>query len=382
MRSLQVIRDAGFDEQTEESFEAVCAAKITGTEFLDLASRSACPRLDSFVVFSSVSCGRGNVGQTNYGYANSAMERICEERRQIGLPAVCIIWWKQRIRFPEIPKLILHSASQLAIQWGAIGDVGMVMKDLQGHNETKVAGTVPQRISSCLASLDVLLTCGRTVVACAVLADKDAGPAAGPDSLNIVDAVANILAARILTVVPDSPIRKMTSKSSDGSLDRPVFMIHPIQGTVDSLEELANQIERPVWGLQCTKIAPMDSAGSLAAHYLQVTDNLKNLPSREERLKFCSDLVGCSRETFETAVDLFWKKVDICRKFEPSRKPASSRIRLLKASQKFVDNVDDDYGLSKDCDCPVEVITIPSTTHQTIISGEGAERVAHIVNSN
>jgi fatty acid synthase len=51
-----------------------------------------------FVIFSSVSCGRGNAGQTNYGMANSIMERICERRKHDGFPA-------------------------LAIQWGAIGDV-------------------------------------------------------------------------------------------------------------------------------------------------------------------------------------------------------------------------------------------------------------------
>lgn len=53
------------------------------------------------MVFSSVSCGRGNAGQTNYGMANSVMERICERRRSLGYPA-------------------------LAIQWGAIGDVSHI----------------------------------------------------------------------------------------------------------------------------------------------------------------------------------------------------------------------------------------------------------------
>lgn len=50
------------------------------------ATREACPELDYFVAFSSVSCGRGNAGQTNYGFANSTMERICEQRRHDGLP--------------------------------------------------------------------------------------------------------------------------------------------------------------------------------------------------------------------------------------------------------------------------------------------------------
>jgi len=42
--------------------------------------------LDWFVVFSSISCGRGNAGQANYGYANSVMEQICERRQSDGLP--------------------------------------------------------------------------------------------------------------------------------------------------------------------------------------------------------------------------------------------------------------------------------------------------------
>lgn len=59
---------------------------FVGTLALDAASRELAPELEYFVAFSSVSCGRGNAGQTNYGYANSAMERICERRRADGLP--------------------------------------------------------------------------------------------------------------------------------------------------------------------------------------------------------------------------------------------------------------------------------------------------------
>ena len=61
-----------------------------------------CPQLRHFVVFSSVSCGRGNAGQTNYGMTNSVMERICEARVREGFPG-------------------------LAVQWGAVGDVGLLM---------------------------------------------------------------------------------------------------------------------------------------------------------------------------------------------------------------------------------------------------------------
>lgn len=54
-------------------------------------TRKKCPDLDYFVVFSSVSCGRGNAGQSNYGFANSTMERICEQRHHDGLPGRMIL---------------------------------------------------------------------------------------------------------------------------------------------------------------------------------------------------------------------------------------------------------------------------------------------------
>ena len=64
-----------------------CFGKIVGTRNLDVATRELYHgTLDWFVVFSSVSSGRGNAGQANYGYANSVMERICERRQSDGLP--------------------------------------------------------------------------------------------------------------------------------------------------------------------------------------------------------------------------------------------------------------------------------------------------------
>ncbi|KAH6943517.1 hypothetical protein HPB50_022695 [Hyalomma asiaticum] len=81
-----VLRDALLENQTVETFEAACKPKVAGTQLLDQISRQLCPELDHFVVFSSTSCGFGNAGQTNYGYANSVMERICEQRVADGLP--------------------------------------------------------------------------------------------------------------------------------------------------------------------------------------------------------------------------------------------------------------------------------------------------------
>lgn len=75
------------DSQTESGFKAVFDPKVTGSLNLDSLTRELClASLEQFVVFSSISGGRGNAGQANYGFANTAMERICEKRRSENLP--------------------------------------------------------------------------------------------------------------------------------------------------------------------------------------------------------------------------------------------------------------------------------------------------------
>lgn len=79
---------------------------ICSVRFADEFSRKLAPQLKYFVVFSSVSCGRGNAGQTNYGLANSVMERIVEKRHRDGLPAKAI-QWVIAIHFVAFLKFIL-----------------------------------------------------------------------------------------------------------------------------------------------------------------------------------------------------------------------------------------------------------------------------------
>ena len=68
------------ENQTVEKFSVVSSPKVDATIHLDKISRVFAKKLEYFVVFSSMSCGRGNAGQGNYGLANSVMERICEMR--------------------------------------------------------------------------------------------------------------------------------------------------------------------------------------------------------------------------------------------------------------------------------------------------------------
>jgi fatty acid synthase, animal type len=160
-----VLRDGLLEDQTAQHFKDVCLPKVEGTVNLDTASRTLCPNLDYFVCFSSVSCGRGNIGQSNYGLANSAMERICESRQTIGLPGT-------------------------AIQWGAIGDTGLVLENL-GGNDTVIGGTLPQRMVSCLQTIDLFMQQPHPVLASMVIAEKrrpDTGSGA-----TLMSCIANIL---------------------------------------------------------------------------------------------------------------------------------------------------------------------------------------------
>lgn len=133
-----VLRDSLFENQTAQKFKEATEAKYFGTMNLDEATRKYCSKLRWFVAFSSVSAGRGNAGQTNYGWSNSTMERIVEQRRKDGF-------------------------SGIAIQWGPIGDVGIILEKM-GDNKTVVSGTIPQRIPSCLSCLDMFLAMDHPIV--------------------------------------------------------------------------------------------------------------------------------------------------------------------------------------------------------------------------
>ncbi|CAH2981095.1 unnamed protein product [Chilo suppressalis] len=319
-----VLRDAFLENQTPADFQVVAKPKVDGTIALDAATRELAPELEYFVVFSSVSCGRGNAGQSNYGYANSVMERIVEQRQADGLPG-------------------------LAVQWGAIGEVGMIVEQM-GGDETVVGGTVPQRIASCMEALGTMLALPHAVAASMVLADKQRRAAAPAQDL--VHVVANVLGIKDPSKVSDTAnlaelgmdslmgaeikqtlersfdvalsvqeirgltfakLREMSGggggeieedvpaaaeveASADAEKEDPlvqmaamgelvpaqvvvqlpsagagagrVFFLHPIEGVVDVLRGLAAQVRGEVLGLQCGRAAPLTDMAALARFYL------------------------------------------------------------------------------------------------------------------
>lgn len=314
-----VLVDNVIEYLEDNDFAKVAAPKVTATKCLDAVSRELCSLLDYFVVFSSVSCGRGNIGQTNYGLANSAMERIIEQRQANGLPG-------------------------LAIQWGAIGDVGLILDSMGGGNETEIGGTMPQRIGSCLETMDVFLQQPHPVLASMCVADQRKSQETA-NKVGIVQAIANILGIKKLesinyavtladlgmdslmgteikqtlernydVVLSAQDIRNLTfeklksfesgdieveatepeSEVEDGALflfqadgaeiipmeslvqlktkgtkGVPLFFVHAIEGMVGPLKGIASELDRPAWGFQCIQKAPLGTIAELAEFYIQ-----------------------------------------------------------------------------------------------------------------
>ncbi|XP_037286488.2 fatty acid synthase [Rhipicephalus microplus] len=163
-----VLRDALIENQTAEMYAKVCKPKVLATQSLDEVSRQQCPELDHFVVFSSFSCGRGQVGQTSYGFANSVAERLCERRVADGLPG-------------------------LAIQWGPFGEVGAFYESMR--SETQFFGVMPQPINSCLAVMDYFLSQKQPTVSCFVKSTMSSTQDGG-EKRNLVESVARILGVK------------------------------------------------------------------------------------------------------------------------------------------------------------------------------------------
>lgn len=134
---------------TEDMFKQCLAPKAYSVQHLDKLSRSLCPTLKHFVVFSSVASSRPCAGQTNYAMANAIADRIVENRVQNKLPGK-------------------------SIQWGPISDVGIAAR--LSNNETNILynGLKQQRVDRCLHALDDLLLAKHPIVSSIQVPDKDA----------------------------------------------------------------------------------------------------------------------------------------------------------------------------------------------------------------
>ena len=78
IHSAGINRDTFIFNKTVDEFKSVVSPKIKGTVNLDSASRNE--DLDWFIMFSSVSGAFGNLGQSDYAFANHFMDAFAEAR--------------------------------------------------------------------------------------------------------------------------------------------------------------------------------------------------------------------------------------------------------------------------------------------------------------
>ncbi|XP_011884015.1 PREDICTED: fatty acid synthase-like, partial [Vollenhovia emeryi] len=328
-----VLHDALIENLKEADFKTVTLPKIDITKSLDAVSRKFCPALDYFVVFSSKVSGVGNIGQTNYSFANSTIERLMEKRQANGLPGV-------------------------AIQWGTINDVGVLIETM-GY-DTVVCGTVPQDMSSCLTTMDIFFQQPHPVLVSSVLAEKHKSASDDSSKSNFIATIANILGIKDINsinpndsladlgmdslmgteikqtlergydillsardiraitfaklqelsstsggiikqqqsfsvnattsvdtnvssdmlrmqwpnneVLPKEVLVRLETKNSNGP---PLFVVHGIEGLVNSLDHVASELERPLWGLQSIEQAPHETLSELAEFYVNTVRKLQ-----------------------------------------------------------------------------------------------------------
>lgn len=242
----------------------------------------------------------------------------------------------------------------MAIQWGAIGDVGMVIENL-GSNETVVGGTLPQRMASCLETMDHFLQQAKDkpIVSSYVLAEKVQKSSNDSSSnVSLLDTIANILGIPdASTMSPDSTLadlgldslgsveikqlleqkysltlanskeiqqltvkrlREIDSNTSTQAETKNrkksiapdlkyllpqdlivalnehneknqyqyFFIIHPIEGHVEMLRDLAKHLPLKVIGIQSTDNVPDSSIEAVAAYYIEVNDFIHGMKNK------------------------------------------------------------------------------------------------------
>uniref|UniRef100_A0A915PSY3 Fatty acid synthase n=1 Tax=Setaria digitata TaxID=48799 RepID=A0A915PSY3_9BILA len=264
-----VLRDCLFENQNVQNFKDAAEAKYWGTLNLDAATRKACGKeLKWFVAFSSITSGRGNAGQTNYGWSNCTMERIIEHRREDGFPGI-------------------------AIQWGAIGDVGVILENM-GDNNTVVGGTLPQRMPSCLAALDLFLSWNHPIVASYIKADIGAKKVAS--SGNLWQTMAHILGV--------SDAAQLNPDANLGDLGLDSLMGVEIKQALERDYDIVLSM-KDIRTLTLNKLQQLVDSGGSSSTVLQTTElELKKESEKEAEQNTVEQLERQMNQLFKMRVDV------------------------------------------------------------------------------
>jgi amino acid adenylation domain-containing protein len=104
------------DTITHDDYQAVAAAKITGSQLLDQHTRHL--PLQWFVCFTSISGLWGSRLQIHYGAANAWQDALIRQRRHLGLPGISISWgpWSGGSGMSEVDDSLLQYLRMAGIQ--------------------------------------------------------------------------------------------------------------------------------------------------------------------------------------------------------------------------------------------------------------------------
>ncbi|CAG2117531.1 unnamed protein product, partial [Medioppia subpectinata] len=273
-----VLNDCLIENQTEDKFCESIDTKHKIFANLDQLTRQLEYKLDYFVVFSSVTCGVGNAGQSNYAFGNSMCERICEERRRDGL----------------------HG---LAIQYGPIGDVGIRAERAvqSGGNRQKrmvkelwrALGIDPDTTPDHLTLGEIGMESMFAVelqqelerewnikmsinhvknITIKMLKDYEAGRVENIKRYVDDVKVARAKLMRYRFVIPSERITRINQVTTG----RPVYFMPTFDGGFRNFEEFGRRIDRPVIGLNWTR--ELDNFNTLKeyqAHFTKLLDELE-----------------------------------------------------------------------------------------------------------
>ncbi|RZC42596.1 KR, adh short, and/or PP-binding domain containing protein [Asbolus verrucosus] len=355
-----------------------------------------------FVVFSSLACGGGNSSQTNYGVANSFMERICEKRKRDGFPA-------------------------LAIQWGAIGEVGLVAKIEKENRELVLGGILQQKVFSCLEVSDKFLNQKHSIVASMIVAkkcNKNYGESAveavayisnlielGMDSitsteiLQLLEKYFNIyltlkevksltfakitevevskkgklklndnktdkVSSMVLKFLPETsnlPLIKLSSRVGDDDETATVFVLPGVEGAMIPLQSLISSLKAHVFGVHYSYHKPEDSIVETAKTILP--EKFLKCNSYQEHIDLATSLLSSNvttKKLDKQGVLVLYKRYKSISDYSFAHEKLKFAVRLFKAKIPLVTNIRVDYEPSQFFEQPVEV-TLVEGDHVTLL---------------
>ena len=122
IHSAGLLRDGWIRDKKREDIEAVLAPKVDGTVLLDEATAKM--PLDFFVLFSSMSSIKGNIGQSDYAYANSFLDQFA--------------WWREKQRTGG-----RRQGQTISINWPLWEEGGMQLEGERAELLVKQTGIIP-----------------------------------------------------------------------------------------------------------------------------------------------------------------------------------------------------------------------------------------------